>query len=209
MEIAAANLSPADAYKLMIGIVVPRPIAWVTTINGQGLVNAAPFSAYTFCGKNPPMVCFNVGRREAAFKDTATNIRASGEFVVNSVTVEAVEPMHETSAEYPAHLSEVEALGLELLPSAAIKPPRIALSPVHLECKLERIVQLGRDRDELIIGEVVYFHVRDDLIKDGKVSTEALNPLARLGGPRYATLGRYITMAFTSGFGEQNQTRAS
>jgi flavin reductase (DIM6/NTAB) family NADH-FMN oxidoreductase RutF len=209
MEIAAASLSPADAYKLMIGIVVPRPIAWVTSINGHGLVNAAPFSAYTFCGKNPPMVCFNVGRRDEAFKDTAANVRASGEFVVNSVTVAAVEPMHETSAEYPAHRSEVEAVGLELLPSKLVKPPRIVLSPIHLECKLERIVQLGRDRDELIIGEVVYFHVRDELIKDGKVSTEALDPLARLGGPRYATLGRYITMAFTSGFGEQNQKRAS
>ena len=209
MEIEAAKLSPADAYRLMIGIVVPRPIAWVTTISENGLVNAAPFSAYTFCGKNPPMVCFNVGRRDETYKDTANNLKFLGEFVVNTVTADIVEPMHETSAEYPPDLSEVEALHLETLPSRTVKPPRLAISPINLECRVHTILPLGRDKDELVIGEVLYFHVRDDLIKEGKISTEALNPLARLGGPRYATLGRYITMAFTSGFGEKNQKRAS
>ena len=208
MEIAAQGLDPAVAYRLLIGIVVPRPIAWVTSLNAKGQVNAAPFSAYTFCGKNPPMICFNVGRRpDGGYKDTAANVRKAGEFVVNVVTHDIIDPMHETSAEYPADVSEVEALGLEMLPSSLVKPPRIAISPIHLECKTHQIIELGRDNDELVIGEVVNFHIRDELLINGRIPTKSLNPLARLGGPNYAKLGEHITMAFTSEFGVKAEKR--
>ena len=134
-------------------------------------------------------------------KDTATNIEAHGDFVVNVVTVDAAQVMHETSADYPPDVSEVEALGLETLPSTLVAPPRLAISPIHLECRLHQIIELGEERDRLVIGEVVHFHVRDELLAGGRIVTAALRPLARLGGPNYAALGEFMTMGFSSEFG--------
>ena len=138
MEIAAAELDAVECYRLLVGVVVPRPIAWVTSLDEAGRLNAAPFSCYTFVCKKPPMICINIGRREDRLKDTATNIEAHGDFVVNVVTVDAAQVMHETSADYPPDVSEVEALGLETLPSTLVAPPRLAISPIHLECRLHR-----------------------------------------------------------------------
>ena len=201
MEIAAAELDAVECYRLLVGVVVPRPIAWVTSLDEAGRLNAAPFSCYTFVCKKPPMICINIGRREDRLKDTATNIEAHGDFVVNVVTVDAAQVMHETSADYPPDVSEVEALGLETLPSTLVAPPRLAISPIHLECRLHQIIELGEERDRLVIGEVVHFHVRDELLAGGRIVTAALRPLARLGGPNYAALGEFMTMGFSSEFG--------
>ena len=187
------DLSAAAAYALMVGIVVPRPVAWITTVNGTGMVNAAPFSCYTFVCNRPPMLAVSVGPRGEVLKDTAANIAANQEFVVNVATEETLAAMHASSAEYPSHESEVAALGLATLPSRSVAPPRLACSPVAMECRLERRLDLGETRSGLLIAEILIFHVHEALLEGNRVSVERFRPVARLGGPNYATLGRIIT----------------
>lgn len=194
MEIAAAALDADAAYKLLAGIVVPRPIAWITTLSPSGRVNAAPFSCYTFVCNDPPMLAINIGRRDGALKDTARNITASGQFVVNIVTEAQIAPMHASSSDCAPDFSEVDALGLATLASRDIRPPRLAASPISLECRLDRIVELGRQRNALVFGEIIRFHVADALYRDGKIDSEQLRPLARLAGRKYAALGDIVTM---------------
>ncbi|MEO7243008.1 MAG: flavin reductase family protein [Variovorax sp.] len=188
----AAGMETQTAYRLLCGIVVPRPIAWITSIDADGLVNAAPFSSYNYVAHSPPMLAVNIGSRNGALKDTARNIERGGEFVVNVATEDNMELMHRTSAEFPAHVSEVDRLGIALLASQTVKPPRIALSPVQMECRLNRRVKLGR-LNTLYIGEVVAFHIRAD-VYDGKyVESAKMRPVARLGGPYYTALGEIFT----------------
>ncbi len=193
-SIEARNLSEARVYALLVGIVVPRPIAWITSTDSHGHVNAAPFSCYTFVCNKPPMIAVNIGRRGGAEKDTERNLRATGAFVVNVVTEDLIAPMHESSRDYPAGTSEPELLSLELVPSQRVRPPRIARSPIALECVLDRIIELGDAPNALVIGEVVVFHIADELLADGRVNVRRFRPLARLGGPHYARLGEIITM---------------
>lgn len=199
--IEAKELDAAGAYRLLVGIVVPRPIAWITTLDGEGRVNAAPFSCYTFVCNRPPMLAVNLGRREGELKDTARNVRERREFVVNVVTEALIAPMHGSSSEYPPEVSETERLGIELAPSRLVAPPRVAASPIALECRLERVVELGELRNDLVIGEVVVFHVADAVYADGRVDMRKFQPLARLGGPYYARLGEIIAMPKAGDFG--------
>jgi len=189
----ATDLSAASAYALMVGIVVPRPVAWITTVNAAGTINAAPFSCYTFVCNRPPMLAISVGPRGDALKDTAANIGANGEFVVNVATEETLAPMHASSAEYLPHESEVQALGLATVPSTQVTPPRLACSPVAMECRLERRLELGETRSGLLIAEILVFHVDEALLDGNRVSVDRFRPIARLGGPNYATLGTIIT----------------
>jgi flavin reductase (DIM6/NTAB) family NADH-FMN oxidoreductase RutF len=189
----AADLSAARAYSLMVGIVVPRPVAWITTINAGGMVNAAPFSCYTFVCNQPPMLAVSIGPRGEGLKDTAANIGANGQFVVNVATEETLASMHASSAEYPAHESEVKALGLVTIASSQVAPPRLACSPIAMECRLERRLELGETRSGLLIAEVLVFHVAEALLEGNRVAVDRFRPVARLGGPNYATLGRIIT----------------
>jgi flavin reductase (DIM6/NTAB) family NADH-FMN oxidoreductase RutF len=192
-RIAADTLSAAEAYALLVGIVVPRPIAWITTLAEDGRVNAAPFSCYTFVCNQPPMLAINIGRRGNALKDTAANIIARREFVVNVVTAETLAPMHASSAEFPPGTSEAVSLGLKTTPSLHVAAPRLACSPIALECRLERMLELGGQRSALVIGEVLAFHVAETLLDGTRVSVDRFHPIARLGGPHYATLGPIIT----------------
>jgi flavin reductase (DIM6/NTAB) family NADH-FMN oxidoreductase RutF len=194
MEIDAEGLTDDDAYKLLVGAVVPRPIAWVTTLDGAGRVNAAPFSAFTFVCNQPPMLAISIGRKRGALKDTARNIRETAEFVVNIADDGLIEPLHLSSREYPETVSEVEALGLATAPSRRVRPPRLAAVPVAMECRLFQTLEFGAGRSNLFIGEVTLFHVRDDLFRDGKIDSARLRPIARLGGPNYAKLGEIVTM---------------
>ncbi|MES1976686.1 MAG: flavin reductase family protein [Pseudomonadota bacterium] len=129
----ARELDTAAAYRMVIGCVVPRPIAWVTTVDGRGCVNAAPFSSYNYVATTPPMLAINIASREGSEKDTARNIRETGEFVVNVATEASMEAMHACGENYAPGISEAEALGIALLPSRLVKPPRIAVSPVQME----------------------------------------------------------------------------
>lgn len=192
--IDAQKLSAAEAYALLVGIVVPRPIAWITTLGRDRRVNAAPFSCYTFVCNKPPMLAVNLGRRDGALKDTARNIRELGSFVVNVVTEALIEPMHRSSFEYPSEVSEPEALGIALAPSRLVEPPRIAASPVALECRLQQLLELGVQKNGLVIGEVVTFHVAESIYANGRIDIRKFRPLARLGGPNYARLGEILTM---------------
>ncbi len=183
------GLDTAAAFRLLIGCVVPRPIAWITTVDAQGRVNAAPFSSYNYVATSPPMIAVNIAARAGAIKDTARNIRESGEFVVNVATEETMELMHACGADYAPDVSEAEALDIPLLPSHRVKPPRIALTPVQMECRLDQAVVLGRGVNTLYIGEVVAFHVSPTVYDGTRIDSIKMRPVARLGGPYYAALG--------------------
>lgn len=184
----ARGMDTAMAYRLLCGVVAPRPIAWITSIDAAGVVNAAPFSSYNYVAHSPPMLAVNIGSRNGGLKDTARNITQTGEFVVNVATEANMELMHQTSAEFAPDVSEVQALDIALLPSSQVRPPRIAVSPVQMECRLHQRVPLGR-LNTLYIGEVVAFHLADDVFDGKHVDTARLRPIARLGGPYYAALG--------------------
>jgi flavin reductase (DIM6/NTAB) family NADH-FMN oxidoreductase RutF len=194
IDVAPTGLSAAESYRLLVGIVVPRPIAWVTTRHADGRINLAPFSCYTFVSSDPPMVAVSVGRRGGIPKDTARNAQRTGEFVVNVVSEALVEPMHLSSAEHPADTSEAELHGVALVPSVTMTTPRVAAAPIALECRLDQVLAFGRLKTDLLIGEVMLFRIDDALYRDGKIDSVGMRPLARLGGPNYARLGDIITM---------------
>jgi len=187
--IDATTLDTATAYRLICGVVVPRPIAWITTVGADGRVNAAPFSSYNYVAHSPPMVAINIGSRHGELKDTARNIRETGFFCVNVVTESVMEVMHLTGADYAPEISEPEALGIALLPGQASAVPRIAASPIHMECKLEQAITLGRGLNTLYIGEVLRFHLSSEVYDGRNVDSVKLRPVSRLGGPYYAALG--------------------
>ena len=181
MQIDPSLHSVADNYKLLTNLVVPRPIAWVTSQNPGGVVNLAPFSFFNAVGANPPYLIISIGLNDAGeTKDTAKNILASGEFVVNLVTEELFDAMNISAADFPAGVSELEAANLHAAPSVKIKPPRVAESQASLECKLHSSQLLGKNT--LIIGEVVMFHVADHLIGP-RLHINNFAPIGRLGAP--------------------------
>lgn len=193
MIIDPSTLSHNDVYKLMMACIVPRPIAWVTSLSPDGVVNAAPFSAFCSVSTEPPMVGVNIGRRGKALKDTARNITANKEYVINIADETLMEQLHKCSTEYPASISELTEVGLQTAPSEFIKTPRIAAAPVQFECVLFQILEFGVST-QFFVGEIKRFHVRDGLCFDNKIETAKLRPLARVGGPTYARLGEFVTM---------------
>ena len=167
MRFDMPKLAARDRYKLLTGVVVPRPIALVTTLDGVGGVNAAPFSFFNAMGADPPLVVLGIGNRNRAEpKDTARYIRAGGEFVVNIVTEDIAEAMNVTSIDFPAGTDELALAGLTGVPSHAVKPPRVGESPVNMECREVQTTEIGRNR--IILGEVLCMHVRDDLVDPEK-----------------------------------------
>lgn len=188
------GLDTATAYRLIVGCVVPRPIAWVTTVDDAGRVNVAPFSSYNYVATSPPMLAINIAARagDGAIKDTARNLRANGEFVVHVATEATMEAMHASAQEFPPEVSEAEALGLDLLPSHHVRPPRLAASPIHMECRLDQMVPLGRGVNTLYIGEVVAFHFNRAVYDGSRIDSVGMRPVARLGGPFYSALGEIL-----------------
>jgi flavin reductase (DIM6/NTAB) family NADH-FMN oxidoreductase RutF len=178
-----------DIYKLMIGMVVPRPIAFVSTVDAAGIHNLAPFSYFTACGSNPPVVCFSASVRSGArpYKDTLHNVEATGEFVVNIVSEEFAEQMNRTSAEVAPEVDEFTLSGLTPLASDLVKPPRVAESKAQMECRLHQIVRVSDKPGGgiLVLGEVLRFHVLDSLLEGYRIDPEKLNAIGRMGGPTY------------------------
>lgn len=185
------SLDTATAYRLLIGCVAPRPVAWISTVDEDGIVNVAPFSSYNYVATSPPMLAVNIATRPGSgeIKDTARNIRRTREFVVNVATEQNMEVMHHSAQEFSPGVSEAQALGIPLLPSRHVRAPRIAASPVQMECRLDQTVTLGRGINTLFIGEVVAFHLSDAVYDGTRVDSDAMRPIARLGGPYYAGLG--------------------
>jgi flavin reductase (DIM6/NTAB) family NADH-FMN oxidoreductase RutF len=194
MQIDPAYLDPETAYRLITGVVVPRPIAWVTSLSATGVLNLAPFSAFTFVSPKPPMLAISVGRKGNIYKDTAQNILNNEQYVVHIADSSLMNAVHESSTEHPPDVSEVDELGLATLPGERIKVPRLAAAPIAMECRFRQCLEFGETRSRLIVGEVLVFHIRDGLLNNGKIETEALDPIARIAGPRYAKLGEIVTL---------------
>ena len=194
MRIDPAYLDPETAYRLITGVVVPRPIAWVTSLSATGVLNLAPFSAFMFVAPKPPMLAISVGRKGNIYKDTAQNILNNEQYVVHIADSSLMNAVHESSTEHPPDVSEVEELRLSTLPGERIKVPRLAAAPIAMECRFRQCLEFGETRSRLIVGEVLVFHIRDGLLNNGKIETEALDPIARIAGPRYAKLGEIVTL---------------
>jgi flavin reductase (DIM6/NTAB) family NADH-FMN oxidoreductase RutF len=174
--------------RVLTGVVVPRPIAFVSSRSAAGLVNLAPYSFFNAVAYDPPTIVFSSSRHAGdKRKDTLANIEETGEFVVNVVVDAIAEAMNRTAAEYPAEVDEFTIAGLTPLPSDLVKPPRVAESPVNMECRLNQIVPIGQGRHQhgLVIGEIVLLHIRDDIINGHRINHQKLQPTGRLAGSMY------------------------
>lgn len=189
MDLELSKLPPLERYKLLIGLVIPRPIAWISTWSANGVANCAPFSFFNVFSEEPPlcMVSFNL-RSDHEVKHTVKNIRRTGEFVVNLVDEATANAMHLSSHEYAEEESEFEKTGLTPVPAKLVSQPRIGEAAASLECRLERRLQWGSAR-EMVIGEILLVHARDGIIdpKTKRVSEALYRPVGRLFARRYCT----------------------
>ena len=195
LSISSTDLEPRTAYHLLISVVVPRPIGWASTIGTDGTLNLAPFSFFNAIGGAPLTVMISVGRRKGNLKDTLRNAQETGEYVISIVNEELAAAMNETSGEWAYEVNEFDRAKLTPIPSIDVKPPRVAEAPIALECKVTQIVPVLDTTYTLILGRVLRFHIRSDLLRpNGLVDATLLKPVARLGGDEYATIGRVFEM---------------
>jgi flavin reductase (DIM6/NTAB) family NADH-FMN oxidoreductase RutF len=187
-----------NIYKLMVGAIVPRPIAFVSTISADGVRNLAPFSFFTAISANPPVICFSpmVRGGDGKRKDTLNNIEATREFVVNVVSEDFAAKMNVCSAEFPPEIDEFCESHLTPVPSDLVKPPRVKESRINMECKLLQVVHVSAKPlgGSIVLGEVLRFHVSDELIDDFKIDPQELRAIGRMGGPVYARTTDRFTM---------------
>ncbi|WP_144182867.1 flavin reductase family protein [Elioraea rosea] len=179
-----ASLSPENTYKLLVSTVVPRPIAWVTTLDENGTPNAAPYSFFNAMSGSPPVVAIGIGPKREGLKDTGENIRRAREFVVNLVTDRTAEAMNVTAIDFPAGVNELAEAGLTTAKSSHVAPPRIAESPVAVECRLHTLIELGQGR-AVVLGEVLAFHIDDACVLDPArcyIDTPRLGLIGRMHG---------------------------
>lgn len=196
MELDPSSLSSNAGYKLLIGCVVPRPIAWVSTVDAAGVRNLAPFSFFMGAAGRPPTIAFSSALRgmdggaevsSGVYKDTLNNVLATREFVVNTVNEDVGEQMNVTSSEVAPEVDEFERAHVTPAASVRVRPPRVLEAPISMECQLVQTVPVGEDGHMLVIGRVVYFHIRDDLYDTatGRINQERLLPIARMAGQKY------------------------
>lgn len=205
-----ATLPMSDRYKLLCGLVIPRPIALVTTLGPAGLVNAAPFSFFNVFSEDPPLVVLGLqSKPDGSLKDTATNIRETGCFVVNLVDASLAERMNICSIDFPSDVSEIDMAGLSTVPSSAIAAPRIAEAPVSLECRHYLTLEISRER-RLCMGEVLHVHARPGIVDPARlyVDVDKYQPVARLFGNYYATLGEKFKLQRRT-YAEWNESGAT
>jgi len=183
MHLTLSDLSPGKRYHILSSLVVPRPIAWVTTLNENGSVNAAPFSYFNLMGDDPPLAVLGIGQRPGGgTKDSFRNIRRSREFVINIVTEENAELMNLCATDFPEGVSEVAEIGLATEPSTLVKPPRLSAAPAQIEAREVQTVLIGHT--QVTIGELLAVHIRDEFIdaKNLRVHTEKMHIIGRLQG---------------------------
>ena len=187
-----AREQPANIYKLMIGAIVPRPIAFVSTLSAEGIPNLAPFSFFTGVSANPPVICFSpmIRGTDGARKDTLNNIEATREFVVNIVSEDFAAQMNVCSTEFPPEVDEFAASGLTPAPSDVVKAPRVKESRINMECLLLQVVHVSGKPlgGSIVLGEVVRFHVDDAIVSDFRIDPDKLRAIGRLGGPSYTRI---------------------
>ena len=183
-------------HELGASLIVPRPVAWISTVGPDGTFNAAPYSAFARVCAHPFIVCVSIARRKGEQKDTIKNIELIRDFVINVVNDDLASAMNKTSADYPYGVDEIKKAGLTTVASERVRSPRIGESPASFECKVDRIIELGQpDRgNSLVLGEVILIHVKDYLLKDGVVRPDDLRPLGRLGGNLYCHINDIFQM---------------
>jgi flavin reductase (DIM6/NTAB) family NADH-FMN oxidoreductase RutF len=188
MELDPQTMKSESTYKLLIGCVVPRPIAWVSTVGADGVNNLAPFSFFMGVCGDPPTIAFSSGPRAKDHKDTVRNAEHTGDFVVNIVDDDRAEAMNLSSGEYPAGVDEFALTGLTAAPGVKVRAPRVVEAPVSLECRVAQVIPVGRGPHSLVLGEIVYFHVRDDVYEaaTGRIDVARLKPIGRLAGHQYS-----------------------
>jgi len=190
MQIDMEKAGENAGYALLRNSVVPRPIALITTVNAKGVINAAPFSFFGVVCPDPPIVGVSIGRRGGEKKDTQVNIESSGEFVVNLVSEEMTQAMNMAGMDFPPEESEMGPAGFTALPGIKVRAPRVAQAAVSLECRLRDVLEFGHGEHAhaFVMGEVLLFHVRDDLWVDGRIDCLGLKALSRLGDNYYSPL---------------------
>jgi flavin reductase (DIM6/NTAB) family NADH-FMN oxidoreductase RutF len=194
ISLVPENMEARAPYNLLNSICAPRPITWISTIDGIGIPNLAPFSYFNAVAGFPPTIMFSVSYRvihQPRVKDTLNNVEANGEFVAHVVDERMAEVMIETAADLPSEINEFEISKIESLPSIDVKPRRVAAAPVAMECKVTQIVPVEGSTNVMVLGRVVRFHIREDLLRpNGLVNTVEMKPIARLGGPiEYTKIG--------------------
>lgn len=188
-----AEQKPQDIYKLLVGSVVPRPIAFVSSMDAQGIRNLAPFSFFTVASANPPIVCFCPivrGSNDLGLpttKDTLRNILATREFVLNIVSKNFAEKMNMCSGDYPPEVDEFSISGLTPIDSEIVRPPRVAESQIQMECRLEQVVHVSTEPmgGSIVLGEVLRFHIRESLFDNFRIDPDKLNAIGRMAGSTY------------------------
>ncbi|HSZ81609.1 MAG TPA: flavin reductase family protein [Polyangia bacterium] len=192
MKIDPAAISSDAAYAWMVATILPRPIAWVSTLNEDGSANLAPFSFFTGVGSEPPTCLFCVGRKTKVEigqkKDTWANVERAGEYVIHVVSDALAQAMNATSKEYPHGFDEFAAAGVTKAPSERVAPPRVLEAPVAMECRLRQLIEVGAPGDgtAVVIGEILLWHVADELLVAGRLDPGRLDAIGRMGGPTYA-----------------------
>jgi flavin reductase (DIM6/NTAB) family NADH-FMN oxidoreductase RutF len=194
VQIDPRSMPPLAVYKLLIGCVVPRPIAWVSTVSAKGVNNVAPFSFFMGVCNDPPTIAFSAGPRgvesgtgTATQKDTVRNLEATSDFVVNVVDDMLAEQMNLTSGEYPPEVDEFAVAGLTAAPCVMVRAPRVLEAPISMECRVGQIVRVGRGPHSLVLGEILQFHIRDEVYDrgTGRIDMHRLKPVGRLAGHMY------------------------
>ena len=185
MKFDPKSLENRDLAHLLTDVVVPRPIAWVSTVSEQGIYNLAPFSAYSMVSAKPLLVCFSVGTtRDGQKKDTILNIESTKDFVINVVTEDLAEAMNKTSASYPRDVSEYEKVGLTPVKADLVKAPLVGESPINMECRVHQILEFGQvpTLTSLVIGEILLIHIADELYDTQSGRVSGFKAAGRLGG---------------------------
>ena len=201
MKIDPAGMARQDFYHMLLAALNPRPIAWVSTVSENGIYNLAPFSFFSAVSAKPAVVCLSVAsKRDGQKKDTLRNIESGRDFVLNTVNEDLAAAMNQTSAEYPPEVDEFKEVGLTPLASDMVKSPRLAESPVNIECQVNQILQFGESPEfsHLIVGDVRRVHVKDDLFIDGTIDGSKLKNIGRLWGKYYCRLTDLFEMTMPS-----------
>ncbi|WP_050184197.1 flavin reductase family protein [Domibacillus robiginosus] len=186
-----------ENYKFLIGSIIPRPIAFVTSMSKEGTLNGAPFSYFNIVSSNPPMISLAIQRSQGERKDTARNIIESKEFVVHIVDEQNVEKVNETAASLPPEVSEIEQAQLTPVESVKISVPGVKEAKIRMECLLEQSLELGGSDApgcDLVIGKVVQFHIAEDIYENGRINRGGLEAVSRLAGNDYAKIGEIFTI---------------
>jgi len=189
------KLEPRDAYRLLTSVVIPRPIAWISSLGSDGSTNLAPFSFFNAVGNSPPTVMISISQRKGNDKDTLRNIKETGEFIVHIADENLSEKMVQTSGDWSYGTNEFEQAQLGAIPSDQVKPPRLKDAAVSMEVKATQIVPVVGTTSTMVLGQIICFHIREDLLREnGTVDPNKLQPVARLGSIEYSTLGKVFSM---------------